>query len=111
MRIEERRHGAVLIVRPDGPVAGDDADAFTGAVLTQISAQAGRLVIDASAIGFIDSRGLEALVSLGERVSATGRTLKLSGLNETVREVLELTETADLFEYYETPDAAARSLA
>lgn len=111
MKIEERRHGAVLIVRPDGPVAGDDADAFTGAVLDQISTQAGRLVIDASAIAFIDSRGLESLVTLGERVSSTGRTLKLSGLNDTVREVFELTEVADLFEYYETAGAAARSFA
>lgn len=111
MRIEERRHGAVLIVRPDGPVCGDDAAAFSAAVLDQISAQAGRLVIDASAVAFIDSRGLEVLVTLGERVSATGRTLKLSGLNETVREVFELTEVADLFEYYETAGAAARSFA
>lgn len=111
MKIEERRHGAVLIVRPDGPVVGDDAAAFGAAVADQFGAQAGRLIIDASAIAFIDSRGLETLVTLGERASATGRTLKLSGLNETVREVFELTEVADLFEYYETPGAAARSFA
>lgn len=111
MKIEDRKLGAVLVTRPDGPIAGDDAQAVRAHLSSAIVAQAGRVVVDASAVPFVDSQGLEALVALGEQIAEAGRCLKLAGLNETVREVFELTEVADLFEYYETPGAAARSFA
>lgn len=111
MKIEDRKLGAVLVTRPDGPIAGGDASVLHAHLSTAIVAQAGRLVVDASAVPFVDSAGLEVLVELGEQVANAGRCLKLAGLNETVREVFELTEVADLFEYYETPGAAARSFA
>lgn len=109
MKIEERRHGAVLIVRPDGPVVGEDAEAMRSVLARVSNEQAGRFVLDASAVPYIDSRGLEVLVEAGEMVSEAGRNLKLCGVNETLREVFELTEVSDLFEYYETAPAAARS--
>lgn len=111
MKIEERKQGAVLIIRPDGPLSGADTKAVRQCIDAAVLSHAGRFVLDASSIPFIDSGGLELLVDVGERVASAGRSFKISGLNETVREVFELTEVADLFEYFETPGAAARSFA
>ena len=69
----------------------------------------GRCVVDASAIQFVDTKGLEALVDANDEVAQTGQSLKLCGLNDTVRQVLELTDLAARFEYYADANAAVRS--
>jgi len=109
VKIERRTHGAVLIIQPEGPIVGEDAGALHASLMSALRAQAGRVVLDASAVPYIDSNGLEALVEAGERMAGAGRCLKMCGVNETIREVFELTEVAGLFEHYENAAAAARS--
>ena len=58
----------------------------------------GRVVIDASGIPYVDSRGLEVLVDLGETLAQSGQTLKLCLVNETLREVLDLTDVGSALE-------------
>ncbi|MBX3324015.1 MAG: STAS domain-containing protein [Phycisphaeraceae bacterium] len=109
MKIEQRRHGAVLVLRPEGPLAGEDVLAFTSSLRAGMEASLGRLVIDASAIPYVDSAGLLALVEAGEEVGSGGRSLKLCGACDTMRETFELTEVSDLFEFYDDASMAVRS--
>ena len=44
-----------------------------------------------------------------EQLAQSGNALKLCGVNETVREVLDLTDLTSLFEYFEDINAAVRS--
>jgi anti-anti-sigma factor len=109
MEIQTQRQGAVTIIRPDGPLLEVDA-AHVKAVLLEKSAESlGRVVLDMEAIHFVDSRGLEVLLEVTEEMSESGQALKLCGANKTVREVLELTELAPLFEHFEDATSAARS--
>jgi len=107
--IKEQKHGAVLVVRPEGPLKGDDAEAFKNRMTRALGESLGRCVVDASAVQFIDSKGLEALVEVNEAVSQTGCLLKLCGTNDTVREVLELTQLASQFDQYDDLNSAVRS--
>ena len=109
MEIKEQRYGAVLVVRPEGPLKSDDAAAFKTRMTRALGESLGRCVIDASAIQFIDSKGLETLLEVNEAVAQTGYLLKLSGTNETIREVLDLTQLASQFEQYPDLNSAVRS--
>lgn len=109
MQIDEARQGAVTVLKPQGPLGGGDVDAFASRVREVLGESLGRFVIDASGVPFLDSAGLEALVMAGEELAQSGLALKLCGVNETLREVMELTETAPLFEHYEDVQAAVRS--
>jgi anti-anti-sigma factor len=109
MEVIEVIKGAVKVLKPRGPLVAGDADQFKRAALEASSANLGRIVVDASAIAFVDSRGLEVLAEVSDELASSGLTLKLCGTNETVREVLDLTELAGLFEYYEDDNAAVRS--
>jgi anti-anti-sigma factor len=109
VNISQHRHGAVTVVRPEGPLAGDDAEGVRHHLLETIADTLGRCVLDASAIAFVDSKGLEALLDVSELMAQSGQTLKMCGLNETVRQVLELTDLAPMFEYFEDAIGAARS--
>lgn len=109
MQIETERQGAVTVIRPRGPLIVDDADVVRHKGGEAIAESLGRLVIDASAIVYIDSKGIEALLDLADELSDAGQVLKLSGTNETVREVLEITETSAMFEHFEDVPSAVRS--
>src|SRR5699024_2387311 len=108
MQIQEERKGAVTVLRPMGPLAQGDVEQFTGR-LEQVRDQSlGRFVVDMSASAFIDSKGLEALVDVHDELARSGQSLRVCGLNETLREVFNLTELSSLFESFEDVGAAVR---
>lgn len=109
MRIEEHRHGAVTVLAPSGPLVQDDARAVRDRALAIAQRALGRLVLDAAAVAYADSAGLEALLDISEALAESGQALRLAAANETLREVLELTEIAGLFEHYEDVNSAVRS--
>src|SRR2546423_5514668 len=109
MQIGMQRQGAVTIVRPEGPLLEPDAQQVKTALLETAGASLGRVVLDMEAIPFVDSRGLEVLVEVTEEMSEGGQALKLCAANKTVREVLELTALAPMFEHFEDVGSAARS--
>ena len=109
MKIEQQKYGAVTLVQPAGPLTGKDAEALLTRADQSITESLGRIVLDMSEASFVDSAGLESLLSISEKMESSGRTLKLCGVKETVRQVLELTELAPRFEYYEDANLAVRS--
>jgi len=109
VEIRQRQHGAVTVLRPDGSLIGAEADEVKGRLMAVMKESHGRFVLDASAVAFIDSRGLEVLVEVNDQLAPAGQALKLCGENKTLRQVLELTELASLFEHFEDVNAAVRS--
>ncbi|MHC4992056.1 MAG: STAS domain-containing protein [Planctomycetota bacterium] len=109
MVIQEENHGAVSVVRPIGPIAKDDAERLRHRLAELRKESLGRLVVDTTSVPFVDSRGLEVLLQVSEDLAESGRVLKLCCLNEVLREVLELTELASMFEHFEDVNAAVRS--
>ena len=109
MDIQEQRHGAVTIVKPIGPLVQTDAEQFKVRLLELTKERLGRVAVDSSAVPFVDSEALEGLVEVSEKMSQSGQALKICGANDTVREVLELTNLAALFEHFEDVNGAVRS--
>ena len=109
MQIKQETHGAVTVIGPDGALAQDDAEDFKACMVEAISQSAGRVVVDMTAVPFIDSRGLEVLVETNDTLVEGGRSLKICGINETIREVLDLTDLAVRFDHYDDTNSALRS--
>ena len=81
MQVESERQGAVTVLRPRGPLIAEDAEVVRHKGGEAIADSLGRLVIDASAIVYVDSKGIEALLDLADELSDAGQVLKLSGTN------------------------------
>ncbi|MBM4025361.1 MAG: STAS domain-containing protein [Planctomycetes bacterium] len=109
MEIQTQYRGAVLVVRPAGPLAGADADTFKTAVQGFVRENLGRVVLDASALSYVDSKGLESLADIAEEMALSGKGLKLCAANDTLRQVIELTGLAPQFEHFEDTHTAVRS--
>jgi len=110
VRIEQQKHGAVTVLRPRGPINNEgDANLLSEVGFELLGKTLGRFVLDASDMPFVDSNGLEALVTLTNELDAGGRSLCLCGAGETLREILNLTEQASLFSLHEDVPSAVRS--
>lgn len=109
MEIISQHKGAVAVLTPKGPVTHNEADDLKERLLESVSANLGRVVVDASGIPFVDSRGLEIFSEVSDKLAQSGKALKLCNANETLREVLYLTDLMSIFEHYEDVNAAVRS--
>jgi len=109
MRIETQKIGAVTVFEPQGPIIQDDAETFGGRLEETLRTSMGRLVVDVSAVPYLDSRGLEILADAAQSLQQTGQSLRLAGTNETLRTVFDLTELAAIFDHYQDVNSAVRS--
>ena len=109
MKIQEQRHGAVTVLRPDGPLAASESGEFRDRMLRAYRENFGRVVLDASKIPFVDSEGLEAMLDVNDVMASSGQSLHLCAINDTLRRVLELTGLSQSFEYFEDVNVAVRS--
>jgi anti-sigma B factor antagonist len=109
MEIQTSHRGAVLVVRPSGPLTGPDADTFKTAIQGFVRDNLGRVVIDASSLPYVDSKGLECLADIAEELALSGKGLKLCAANETIRQVIDLTGLSPQFEHFDDTNSAVRS--
>lgn len=107
--ITEQRHGAVTVIKPDGPCTLEQAESLGEAALAKVRPLMGRLVIDLSASAYVDSLGLETLLDLADEMDQCGQTLRLAGVSATVREVMDLTGLTNRFEFHDDTNLAVRS--
>lgn len=107
--ITQQRHGAVAVIKPEGPCIAELAEALDQAAMPNVRSMMGRLVIDLSASAYVDSAGLETLLDLADAMDRCGQTLRLAGVSATVREVMELTGLTHRFEFHQDTNLAVRS--
>lgn len=109
MKISEQVQGAVTVLKPEGPLTGNDVKEFSNVLSQSVITNLGRCVVDLSAVPFIDSGGLEALLNATEDMASGGRALKLCAVDKTVRLILDLTGMLSQFEHYDDVNSAVRS--
>jgi anti-anti-sigma factor len=109
MEIQEQRQGAVMILKPMGALIDPESRLFKEQALETLTRSMGRIMIDASAVPFVDSSGVEALVDLTDQLAQSGRALKLCAANDTLKEVISLVGWSHAFEYFGDVNAGVRS--
>jgi anti-anti-sigma factor len=110
MDITTRTQGDVTIVAFAGNLDSNSSPQAQQA-LDGILAGAGRkLVVDFTPLDYISSAGLRVLLGTAKRLSGAGGTLRLFGLNETVREVFEISGFATILAVFATEADALQGL-
>lgn len=96
--------GSVLTL--EGRLNMVSAPHLKGAVGSAVEAGRPRVVVDLTAVTFLDSSGLGALIAGLKAARQAGGDLRMSGANEQVRTVLKLTNLDRVLRPYETVQAA-----
>jgi anti-sigma B factor antagonist len=101
-----RDDGGVTVVRVEGQLIVGNRQELKDLIGSALEAGDRKFLIDFAGAGYIDSSGLGALVGLSRRVREAGGELRLSGLNEDLRSLFELTKLDTLFAIADTPEQA-----
>jgi anti-sigma B factor antagonist len=97
LQIDVETSGTSARIRLDGELDIHTAPGVATAVDDALGSGVDALVIDASALRFCDSSGIQVLVQARERLVAAGGTLTVEGVHGSVEKVLAVTGLLDLF--------------
>lgn len=90
--------GGGVAVRLAGDLDLTTADDARSRLEAIIAEAGGDVVLDLGGLGFIDSTGLGALVAVQNRAAEVPVAVRLTGVSNQVRRVMEITRLDELFE-------------
>jgi anti-sigma B factor antagonist len=110
LKMEKRLDNGVTIVACHGRIMfGEEANALRD-TLKQTLSKTPRMVLNLAGVTYIDSGGLGTLVGVYSSARAAGAEIKLTGLGQRLRDVLQITKLATVFEVYDSEQEAVTAL-
>ena len=110
LKIEKRQVNWFTIVSCQGRIMfGDEANALRD-FLKEALAETPRMVLNLAGVTYIDSGGLGTLVGVYSSARGAGADIKLTGLGQRLRDVLQITKLATVFEVFNTEQEALTAL-
>lgn len=106
LTLNSREIDDVTVVECRGRIVYRDEALALSAKIAELLPQTHQLVLALSGVEMIDSAGLGELVVVYMWAQSSGCSIKLAGPNNHVREVLELTNLASIFEIHTSLDEA-----
>jgi len=109
LKIDTRQAEGVTILSPQGRIVfGEEAAAFREN-LKRVLSSSRQIVVNLSGVSYIDSGGLGTLVGVYSSARASGADIKLTGLGQRLRDVLQITKLVTVFEVYDSEQEAIAS--
>ena len=107
MIVEKRRIEDMTLLRLEGVIKlGESAEFLSQTLERSLAEETGHVLIDFSAINYIDSTGIGELVGYLGRFRETGRKLVLINPSERIRRLLHVARLDELFPTHDTLEAA-----
>ena len=106
MDVYEQRRAETLILRPTGRLDSISSQDLQSELSRRISEGDTSIVLDFKDLEYISSAGLRVLLLAGKELKARDGQLALCTLNNSVREVFEISGFISLFPVYATIDDA-----
>jgi anti-sigma B factor antagonist len=110
VEISTRTQKDVTIVALTGNLDSNTAPQAQQAIDGILAGGAKKMVVDFSKLDYISSAGLRVLLGAAKKLSAAGGGLHLFGLNDTVREVFEISGFATILGVFGSEAEAVRGL-
>lgn len=106
LKIETHVADGVTVVSCHGRIMfGEEATSLRDTLKKVLSSNP-LIVLNLSGVTYIDSGGLGTLVGVYSSARAGGADIKLTGLGQRLRDVLQITKLATVFELYDSEQQA-----
>lgn len=102
MQFKAVESGGVFTVSIEGNVDTNSAPDVKSGLDELINSGANKIVIDLTAMDYISSAGLRVLLLVGKQLKGTAGELRLSGMNESVRDVFDISGFSSIFNIFGT---------
>jgi anti-sigma B factor antagonist len=110
MEVSSRREGDVLVLSLKGKLIGEPYSIkFTEAIKSAVDAGDNKVVMDFSAVDWINSTGISMLMAARETLQHAHAKMRLSAINQSVTGVFAVSKMHLVFEIHPTTEAAIKS--
>lgn|SRR5215471_13346796 len=101
--------GPVIVMQVPEQLSHAEVKAFTEELAPLLENDRPRIVLDCCQVRYMDSAGIEMLLSCLEQAMKRDGDLKLAAVSAELAVILELMRVDRLFEVFDTTDAAVQS--
>ncbi len=109
LKMESREVGDVAVVYPHGFINAHTVRDFEKALNTAVDSGKVQIVINGSGLAYIASAGLGVIMGLIEDVRSRGGDIRLTDLNDTVRNIFEVLGFTHLCQVFDAEQEAVQS--
>jgi anti-sigma B factor antagonist len=109
LKVETRQVGGISVVTCHGRIVLGEEAAGLRDTLKKVLTTSRQVVLNLSGVDYIDSSGLGTLVGVYSSARAGGADIKLTGVGQRLRDVLQITKLVTVFEVYDTEQEALAS--
>jgi anti-sigma B factor antagonist len=110
LEIKERKVGEIVILELSGKITiGEGSVQLREAVSRLLEAGRNKIILNLSAVSYVDSSGIGELVSRYTTTKNAGGRLKLLNLPKKIKDLLMITKLLTVFEIYEDEQVALES--
>jgi anti-anti-sigma factor len=112
MRLDVQKYNQIAVLGLQGEFTREAIKAFEDAASSLLAeSEITGIVLDMSKTVFFDSAALEALLEFNDHCRDRLRQLKLAGLDDICRKILEITRLLGQFDTYDELSEAVKSFA
>jgi anti-sigma B factor antagonist len=102
LSVETREMGDVSLIYPRGFINAHTVRLFEAEIQRAVAGKRFKLVVNCAGLAYIASAGLGAIMGAIEEVRENGGDIRLSELNETVRNIFEILGFDRLYKIFAT---------
>jgi anti-sigma B factor antagonist len=106
LKMESHTVEGVTVVTCHGRIVFGEEATELRETLKKLLASTRKLILNLSGVSYIDSGGLGTLVGVYSSARPSGADIKLTGLGQRLRDVLQITKLVTVFEVYDTEQQA-----
>ena len=110
MKIDKFEKGDVTVVVPHGSLDIDTRKLFKDVLIGLIDTGATAILVDLSAVDFITSTGLSALIMPAMRLEKESGKFAVCSLNENITRVFEICGFSTIMNVYPSADSALENM-
>jgi anti-sigma B factor antagonist len=110
LKIEKHLVDGVSIVSCHGRIMFGEEATILRDNLKEALSKSPKMVLNLAGVTYIDSGGLGTLVGVFSSARAAGADIKLTGLGQRLRDVLQITKLATVFEVFDNEQEALAAL-
>ena len=111
MKVKTQDYNDVTVIELQGELDSEFANLLQNTITNIIASHKAGIVLDMSGIGFIDGEGLERLLWARDYCHENNCQLRLAGLDENCKKILEITRLENEFDRYAELAEAVKSFA
>jgi anti-sigma B factor antagonist len=106
LKLETHEVDGVTIVACQGRIVFGEESIYLRENLKRVLTSSRKVILNLSGVNYIDSGGLGTLVGVYSSARASGADIKLTGLGQRLRDVLQITKLVTVFEVYDNEQQA-----